>query len=171
MRIAVGADHGGFELKKQIIAFLEGKGYGVLDFGTYSPEPCDYPLIGEKVAHAVSSGEVDKGILGCTTGIGQCIVANKFPGVRAALCYTPAAAKYAKEHNDANILVIGSLFMGLDPVGDIIMTWLNCEFQGGRHRRRLDQIADIERNLGMRIYPRAAKPGTQSGKGTCTGTK
>lgn len=145
MRIAIGADHGGFALKERLVKRLKGKGLNLTDFGTHSEDSCDYPLIGYKVAKAVSSGRFDRGILICKSGIGQSIVANKLPGIRAALCYRREAAILSRQHNDANILVLGSLFIDNRIAKDIVIDWLTTDFEGGRHKRRLKQIEKIER--------------------------
>lgn len=147
MKIAVGCDHGGFELKNQLVEYLGEKRYQVIDFGTYSKESCDYPLIGEKVALSVSKGESGKGILICKSGIGICIVANKFPKVRAAMVYNTETAKLSRQHNDANIIVLGAEFTPFEEAEQILDVWFNTEFEGGRHKRRVNQIIEIEKRL------------------------
>ncbi len=147
MKIAVGCDHGGFELKNQLVEYLEKKRCQVIDFGTYSKESCDYPLIGEKVALSVSKGESGGGILICKSGIGICIVANKFPKVRAAMVYSVETAKLSRQHNDVNIIVLGAEFTPLKEAEQILDAWFNTEFEGGRHQRRVNQIIDIEKRL------------------------
>lgn len=145
MKIAVGSDHVGYEIKERIIGILKNRGHEVVDFGTNSKARCDYPLIGEKVARAVSSKECKRGVLVCATGIGMSIVANKFPDVRASLCYTIEAARLTREHNDSNILSLGSLFVKKDKLGNIVRTWLDTPFSGGRHKRRVNEITKIEK--------------------------
>jgi RpiB/LacA/LacB family sugar-phosphate isomerase len=147
MRIVLGCDHGGYQLKKRIIRFLEAKGYSIADLGTHSPQPCDYPLVSWRVAQAVSEGEFERGILICKTGIGISIVANKVPKVRAALCQNKRDAKLSREHNDANILVLGANNTKERRAKEILEVWLKTPFQGGRHARRLSQIRKIEKEI------------------------
>lgn len=147
LRVAIGADHGGFILKERLVKYLKGMGCEVSDFGTHTEAPCDYPLIGYKVAKAVSHHRFDRGILVCKSGIGQCIVANKLPGIRAALCYKRESAVLSRQHNDANILVLGSLFTDKREVKDIVRKWLTTDFEGGRHKRRLGQLTKIEKRI------------------------
>lgn len=143
--IAIGSDHAGYLLKADIIKFLESKGLVVKDFGTNCPDSVDYPDYGRAVAEAVASKECEKGILICGTGIGISISANKVPGVRAALCTDSYMAKMCRQHNDANIIAIGERVVGPGLAFDIIETWLETEFLGGRHQNRLDKISDIEK--------------------------
>jgi len=145
--IAVGSDHGGFELKEAVKALLEERGIPVLDMGTNNGDSVDYPDFGEKVARKVSRGEAEKGVLVCGTGIGMSIVANKFPGVRAALAADPYMAKMAKQHNNANILVLGGRVIDEDEAREMVATWLDSAFEGGRHQGRLDKIAALEKEL------------------------
>lgn len=145
MKIAIGADHGGFELKEEIIKYLEKNGYEYKDFGTYSTESCDYPDIALPVAEAVASKEFDRGILICGTGIGIGISANKVPGIRAALCSDTFSAHATREHNDANILTMGQRVVGPGLALDIVKIFLNTEFEGDRHVRRLEKITQIEK--------------------------
>lgn len=147
MKIAVGADHGGFELKEMIIGHLKKKGRRVSDLGTFSPEPCDYPLIGAAVAAAVNKRSVQRGVLLCKSGGGMCIVANRFPGVRAVVCETVELAKHAREHNDSNVLVLGAEGMSRREALAILDAWLETPFAGGRHARRVRQIAKIEKEI------------------------
>ncbi len=142
--IGIGSDHGGFNLKTEIIKFLKEKGYEVKDFGTYSTESVDYPDFGQAVTEAVSEGECDKGIVICGTGIGISIAANKVKGIRAALCTDTYMARMSREHNNANILALGERVVGIGAALDIVETWLDTEFAGGRHQLRLDKIAQIE---------------------------
>lgn len=143
MKIAVGADHRGFELKKKLIAGLKRLGYSVLDCGTLNEEPCDYPDIAFAVGDAVRDGRADRGILLCMSGIGMAIAANKVKGVRAALCFDRESAELSRKHNDANVLVIGAGFLKDDPV-ELAQLWLQTPFEGGRHERRVKKINDIE---------------------------
>ena len=147
MKVAIGCDHAGIAMKKVVVPLLEELGVELEDFGTNSEESCDYPEYGEKVAEAVSSGGADKGILVCGTGIGMSIVANKFPGVRAALCSEDYSAKMSRLHNDSNLLVLPGRIIDRETAGVIVRTWFNTEFEGGRHQRRLDKISAIESKL------------------------
>ena len=147
MKIAIGADHGGFGLKGKVVQFLKVLGHEVSDFGTDSKEPCDYPLIGYEVAKRVASGECDRGILICKTSIGMTMVANKLSGVRAASCRSTEEAHSSREHNDSNILSMGSRFVDEKLSEEILKVWLTTEHAGGRHKRRVDQISDIEKNV------------------------
>ncbi len=142
--IAIGSDHGGLELKEAIVKALTSRGLDVDDYGTDNGESVDYPDFAEKVAGAVSRGEIKQGILVCGTGIGMSIVANKFPGVRAALVTDEFMAQMAKEHNDANILVLGGRVLAEDKAVKMVNTWLDSSYEGGRHQRRLDKIAQVE---------------------------
>ncbi len=144
MKIGLGCDHAGYELKGYIIEYLEEKGIEYTDFGTNSTESVDYPEFGEKVAEAVKNGECDRGIICCGTGIGISISANKVPGIRCALCGDCYSARMSIEHNNANILAIGARVTGKDLALEIIDTWLKAEFQGGKHERRVNKIKDIE---------------------------
>ena len=143
--IALGSDHGGLDLKKVVIAYLEEKGIEYKDFGTYTKDSCDYPIFGKQAAEAVASGECEKGIVICTTGIGISIVANKVKGVRCALCSEPHSARLTREHNDANVLAMGGALIGPDMAIDIVETFLNTPFSGlEKHARRIGEIADME---------------------------
>ena len=145
MKIAIGCDHGAFRLKNEIIEFLNSENYEVKDFGTYSEESCDYPDIALPVAEAVVNKEYDVGILVCGTGIGIGIAANKVPGVRAALCSDTFSAHATREHNNANILTMGQRVVGTGLALDIVKTFLNTEFEGERHQKRIDKISEIEK--------------------------
>jgi ribose 5-phosphate isomerase B len=145
--IVVGSDHGGFGLKTAIKELLIERGITVEDLGTENGNSVDYPDFGEKVAREVSAGKAEKGILICGTGIGMSIVANKFPGVRAALVTDPFMARMAKEHNNANILVLGERVLAESEAREIVATWLDAAFEGGRHQGRLDKIASLEKEL------------------------
>ena len=142
--IAIGSDHGGFGLKQEIMKYLDEKGLAYHDYGTYTTESCDYPIYGEAVARAVASGECEKGILICGTGIGISISANKVRGVRAALCGDCFSAEMCRRHNDANILAIGERVLGPGLALKITETFLSTPFDGGRHARRVALISDIE---------------------------
>ena len=145
MKIALGSDHGGYSLKNEIMEYLSSNGYEIKDFGTYTKESCDYPDYAEKVAKAVASKEFDLGILICGTGIGMSIVANKVPGIRAALCSDTFSAHATREHNNANILALGERIVGPGLALDIVKTFLDAKFQGERHERRLNKISAIEK--------------------------
>src|SRR5512133_2953725 len=142
--LVIGSDHGGLQLKEALSAYLEGRGLAVQDVGTNSSESVDYPDFGEKVARAVSSGSAELGILVCGTGIGMSMVANKFPGVRAALTWDECTARMAKEHNNANILVLGGRTVDAELAQRMVGIWLDAVFEAGRHQNRLDKIARIE---------------------------
>jgi ribose 5-phosphate isomerase B len=143
--IALGADHAGFHLKEALKAWLIEQGYQVVDYGTHSPESVDYPDYAVQVAEAVADQKVERGVLICGTGIGMAMTANKVPGVRAALCSDLYTARASREHNDANVLALGGRLMGPEMALDILRMWLETDFAGGRHRRRIDKIADLER--------------------------
>ena len=145
MKIALGSDHGGLKLKKHIIMHLESKNIQVKDFGTYTEESCDYPDYALKVASEVVANNFELGILICGTGIGIGIAANKVPGIRAALCNDTFSAHAAREHNNANILTMGERVIGTGLALDIVDTFINAEFQGDRHQKRIDKITEIER--------------------------
>ena len=145
-RVAIGADHGGFELKAELIRFLQAKGLEVADLGTHSPEPCDYPEIGYRVASAVAQRRFDRGILLCKSGIGIAIAANKVPRIRAAVCGDTFDAERSRVHNDANVLVMGAEKVRAARARRIVEAWLATPFEaGGRHERRVRQIAAIEK--------------------------
>jgi ribose 5-phosphate isomerase B len=148
MKLAIGADHGGLELKQEIVKYLQPfKNIEVSDFGTAARDSVDYPDYGKKVSEAVSNKTVDRGILICGTGIGMSIVANRYPQVRAALCHDHFTARMSRLHNDANVLVMGERVIGKGVALEIVKTWLETEFEGGRHQLRLNKIADIEKSL------------------------
>ena len=145
MKIAIGCDHGAFALKEVVKAHLEGKGYEVCDYGTYSLASCDYPDFAEKAAKAVASGECEKGIVLCTTGIGISIAANKVKGIRCALLHDIWSAKMTREHNDTNMMALGAAIVGEMLAKQIVDTWLGTEFSGEeKHQRRIDKITAIE---------------------------
>lgn len=141
--IAIGSDHGGYDLKKVIISYLEEKGIAYEDKGCYDKSSCDYPVFGKAVAKAVADGACEKGIVICTTGIGISMTANKVKGVRAALCADVFSAKMTRLHNNANVLALGAGVVGPNLATEIVETFLNTEFSGDeRHQRRIDQIED-----------------------------
>jgi ribose 5-phosphate isomerase B len=142
--VAIGADHGGFELKQQLKGYLRDWGYQVLDLGTNSAESVDYPDFAEAVGNAVARGEAWLGIVLDSAGIGSSIAANKVPGVRAALCYDRATARNSREHNDANVLTLGAKLIAPEVAREIVALWLSTPFAGGRHQRRVDKIRSIE---------------------------
>jgi len=145
MKIAIGNDHGGVELKQHLVQYLEEKGFEVVNFGSDITESTDYPIYAERVSKAVVTGECDKGILICGTGIGISISANKIHGVRCALCSEPVSAQLARQHNDANIVAMGARTIGPVMAEGIVDVFLNTEFQGGRHQRRVDKIMMLDR--------------------------
>ncbi|HWI55047.1 MAG TPA: ribose 5-phosphate isomerase B [Desulfobacteria bacterium] len=144
MKVVIGCDHGGFRLKEEIKKMLQEKGCEFKDFGTFSEESVDYPAVALEVARAVRDGVYDRGILVCGTGIGIGIAANKVQGIRAALCHDTFSAKASREHNNANILTMGERVIGPGLAKDIVNVWLETDFAGGRHARRVDMIKDIE---------------------------
>ena len=145
MKIGIANDHASVEMKQQVEAYLKEKGYDVVNYGTDSTESCDYPVYGEKIGHAVASGEVDFGIAICGTGLGISLAANKVHGIRAAVCSEPYTARLSRQHNNANILAFGSRVIGIELAKMIIDEFLGAEFEGGRHQRRVDMIMDVER--------------------------
>ena len=145
MRIGIANDHVSVEMKQQVVAYLKEKGYDVVNYGTDSTESCDYPVYGEKIGHAVVSGEVDFGIAICGTGLGISLAANKVHGIRAAVCSEPYTARLSRQHNNANVLAFGSRVIGIELAKMIIDEFLGAEFEGGRHQRRVDMIMDVER--------------------------
>lgn len=145
MRIALGSDHGGFKLKEAIKEHLTKKSIEIKDFGTFTTESVDYPDLGMAVAESVAKGDYDKAILCCGTGIGISISANKVPGIRCALCGDTFSAKMSIEHNNANILALGERVIGLGLALEIVDTWLEAQFQGGRHGNRIGKISEIEK--------------------------
>lgn len=149
-KIAIGSDHGGFELKAKLVEFLKAQDYGIQDMGTHSKESCDYPMIGFEVAKAVSEGKADRGILICKTGVGMVIIANKLHGVRASACYDVDMAKSSREHNDCNVAVLAANYTDFKKSKEIIKAWLETEHAGDRHARRVKQIKDIESKLKER---------------------
>ena len=144
MRIAIGCDHRGLNLKKVIAGLLSEEGHSYEDFGCYDTASVDYPDIGGRVAQAVAEGRFDHGILVCSTGIGMSMVANKVPGVRAALCHDIFSARRSREHNDANVLCLGEWVVGEGLAREIVSAYLGAQFQGGRHAQRLEKVREWE---------------------------
>lgn len=145
--VAVGADHGGYALKEELKAYLEQLGYQVVDCGTHSTAAVDYPDLAYAVARLVADGKAWRGIVVDGAGIGSCMAANKVPGVRAAMCYDHATAVNSREHNDANVLTLGGGLLGAGLARQIVKTWLETDFAGGRHARRVDKIMSIEQRF------------------------
>lgn len=144
MNIAIGSDHVGIELKPEIITYLKEEGHSVTDFGPFSAERTDYPIYGKKVAEEVSNKNFDCGILICGTGVGISIAANKVKGIRAVVCSEPYTAKLSKLHNNTNILAFGARVVGNDLAKMIVKEWLDATYEGGRHAKRVEMIAEIE---------------------------
>jgi ribose 5-phosphate isomerase B len=147
MKIAIGSDHGGYELKATLIEFLKADNYEVKDYGTHSKNSCDYPLIGFDVAKAVSKKSADRGVLICKTGIGMVIIANKLHGVRAAACYDKDIAKSSREHNDCNVMVLAASYTDASEAKKLLKIWLETKHLGERHARRVKQIKEIESKM------------------------
>jgi RpiB/LacA/LacB family sugar-phosphate isomerase len=147
LRVIIGSDHAGFSLKEDVREFLSEASLEVLDVGTYTDESVDYPDFGGKVAEKVSSGEFARGILVCGSGVGMTIVANKFSGVRAVMCLDSQTARMSRKHNDTNVLVLAGRRTDIETAKPIITTWLETEFEGERHSRRLNKVTDIEKQL------------------------
>ncbi len=143
--IAIGSDHGGYELKEELKKQLEEKGLEYKDYGAYSTDRVDYPVVAKEVAKSVQEKECEKGILICRSGYGMAMVANKFKGIRSAPCFCTRAAQFSRLHNDTNILSLGADYVTVDEAKEILDTWLNTEFEGGRHQERLDLVSEIER--------------------------
>ncbi|PIQ82435.1 MAG: ribose-5-phosphate isomerase [Candidatus Omnitrophica bacterium CG11_big_fil_rev_8_21_14_0_20_64_10] len=150
-RIAVGADHGGYLLKRRLLPVLRQAGWQPRDLGCRSSAPCDYPLYAERVARAVALGRAQRGLLLCKSGGGMGIAANRFPGVRAVVASSAKLARHAREHNDANVLVLGAEGLDFRRARAILTAWLNADFAGGRHARRLRLIEKIERKLRAHV--------------------
>ena len=148
MKVIIGCDHGGFELKEFVRQFLSKEMHmDLCDIGTHSIDSVDYPDFGRKVAEQIQKGEFDRGILICGTGIGMSIVANRYPKIRAALCHDAYTAKMSREHNDANVLIIGGRVIEKEHVKEMIQIWFSSEFQGGRHQKRLEKIDVLETGI------------------------
>jgi len=147
MRIAVGADHAGYPLKVEVVRFLEEQGHEVTDLGTHSTDPVDFPVYVRQVGQAVQLGKADRGVLVCGSGVGACVAANKLRGIRAALCHDTYTAHQGVEHDDVNVLCLGGRVVGPALAYDIVRSWLTARYIGtGRHKRRVDQILEIERS-------------------------
>ena len=151
MRIAIGTDHRGFSLRAKLIDLLHQLGHEVVDIGTFSPDAIDYPDIAAQVADKVSHGEVERGILVCGTGLGMCIAANKFPGVRATPCHDDITAELSRRHNDSNVLCLSADLLGERLIDRMIEIWLAAPFDGGRHQRRVQKITDLEHRVEEEI--------------------
>jgi len=146
-KLLIASDHAGFPLKEKLKNYLNKKGIGLKDLGTYSKERCDYPEYAYSLAKNISSGKYKRGILICKSGIGNSIVANRVAGVRAALCHNLKITKLSRQHNDSNVLVLGSAFVKADLAKRMVSAWLNTKFLGGRHLKRLKLINCIEQNI------------------------
>lgn len=144
-KLVIGGDHAGFEVKEVLEQLLIERGYDVEDIGTHDTESVDYPDIAQAVTRAVASRRVERGILVCGTGIGVCMAANKAHGIRAALCHDEYTARMSRQHNDANVLCIGARVIGSGVIEAVVMTWLETDFEGGRHQRRVDKIMAPEK--------------------------
>lgn len=163
MKIAIGSDHGGFTLKGHLTKYLGTQGHEALDYGTHSQESCDYPTFAYKVAKAVADKKADAGILICKSGNGMAMAANKVPGIRAAICFDKDVASLSRQHNDANILVLGSEHLFDDPEL-IVRSWLGASFEGGRHQRRVGLLNAIEKKACAASPSKATKK-TKKSKG------
>ena len=148
MRIAVGSDHRGVDIRRKIVSLLAELGQQAIDVGTDEPGPVDYPDVAAAVAGRVSRGDVDRGILVCGSGLGMCIAANKFPGVRAAPCHDDLTAEMSRRHNDLNVLCLSGDILGERLVDRLVAIWLKTEFEGGRHARRVTKIKNLEQRNG-----------------------
>ena len=146
-KLLIAADHAGFALKEKLKTYLQKKAISVKDLGTYSQERCDYPLYAYELAKNISNKKYQRGILICKSGIGTAIVANRLPGVRAALCHNLKITKLSRQHNDSNVLVLGSAFVKADLAKRMVWAWLNTKFLGGRHLRRIKLINQIDKKL------------------------
>lgn len=151
MKIAIGCDHVGYELKDKVIQHLKTKGLEVIDCGAYDTERTHYPIYGESVAKAVMTHECDKGILICGTGVGISIAANKVPGIRAVVCSEPYSALLSRQHNDTNVLAIGARVVGLDLALMIVDAWLEGLYEGTRHQTRINMISEIEKKYKVEL--------------------
>jgi ribose 5-phosphate isomerase B len=147
MRIAIGTDHRGFTIRAKLIELLQKLGHEVIDTGTFAPESIDYPDIAALVARKISDGEAERGILVCGTGLGMCIAANKFAGVRAAPCHDDITAELSRRHNDSNVLCLSADLLGERLIDRMIDIWLSTPFEGGRHARRVQKITDLEQRI------------------------
>jgi len=151
MKIAIGSDHGGFKLKEKLVQFLRKAKFQVVDRGTYSQDSCDYPDFGYRVAMDVAKRKAQRGVLICKSGVGMSIAANKIPGIRAVLAYDKSQAIFSRLHNDTNVITFGASFINSKKAKDILRAWLSTDFEGGRHKRRLKKIKDIEMKFLRKI--------------------
>ncbi len=148
MKLAISCDHGGWDLKEQVLELLQRvENVDIIDYGTMNRDSVDYPDYAREVSEGVAEGTIDRGILICGTGIGMSIVANRYRNIRAALCHDIYTARMSRLHNNANILVLGGRVVGPGLAGEIVKTWLETEFEGGRHQKRLDKIAELEKTV------------------------
>ncbi len=145
--VVFGSDHGGYQLKEQLKKYAEGLGYKIVDVGAKDENPCDYPDFAYAVARAVASGEAWRGVMIDGAGIGSCVVANKVPGIKAACCHNEFVARNAREHNDTNVLTLGSRVTGSEVCKEILRVWLDMPFAGGRHKQRVDKIDEVEKRF------------------------
>ena len=164
LRVAIGSDHAGFDLKRDLIAFMEERGIQVIDVGTHSRESCDYPDYARAACAKVVEGEADRAVLICGTGIGMAIAANKMPGIRAACCTEPYSARLTRQDNDSNVLTLGARVVGAGMAREILATWLETPFAGGRHQRRIDKITHMEHEF-MQQRPARNRPAAGQGQG------
>ncbi len=145
MKLAIGNDHAAVEMKNEIVKYLEGKGYEIINVGTDTNESCNYAEYGEKVANLVASKEADYGVLICGTGVGISLAANKVNGIRACVCSEPVTARLSKQHNNSNVLAFGARIIGIETAKAIVDGWLETEYEGGRHDMRLSYLTEIEK--------------------------
>lgn len=150
MKVAIGSDHAGYNLKESLKKYLKELSFIYEDLGTFSTDPVDYPDVTLKVCQAVSKGDYERGIIICGTGIGTCIAANKVPGIRAALCHDPVSSGFSRTHNDANVLTLGERIIGPNLAQEIVRIFLTTEFTGGRHIRRVEKIKKIEEKYSVK---------------------
>ncbi|APZ91856.1 ribose 5-phosphate isomerase B [Fuerstiella marisgermanici] len=155
MRIAIASDHRGFQMKNRLIQLVQSLGHDVTDFGPDSTDSVDYPDFAQHVCEGITSGDYDRGVLICGTGIGMCITANKFDGIRAANCNDSVTAEYSRLHNDVNVVCLSADQLSDQLADQILQIWLKAEFEGGRHARRLDKIAEIEKSPSAELTPGA----------------
>ena len=148
MNVAIASDHRGVRVRGQIVGEVASLGHAVADLGPESPESVDYPDFAKAVCQKVLSGDADRGILICGTGIGMCIAANKFPGIRAVTCHDDITAELSRRHNDANVMCLSADLLGDRLLGRIVALWLETDYEGGRHQRRLDKVVELEREFG-----------------------
>ena len=149
MKLVIGNDHVALEMKNEIMAYLQEKGYEVVNIGTDSPDRFDYPVSGYRAAKMVASGEADGGILICGTGVGISLSANKVRGIRCCVCSEPYSARLSKQHNNTNMIAFGARVVGIELAKMIVDAWLEAEFEGGRHQRRIDMIREIEETQNL----------------------